>query len=174
MRHLSEHPDDRLRLVESPARIGDAIEEILRLHSPSTGVARTVMAPAAISGVNFEPGERVLCALNSGNRDETVFRDADNFDLSRPRRPHLAFGTGVHACLGQNLARADLRIFLTEVLGAIPDFNVDLERTAPYPSTPLVNGYAAMPMRFTPGPRGAEQTGDWPRLSASRLAPVID
>jgi cytochrome P450 len=174
MRHLSQHPDDRRRLIEAPARVGEAIEEILRLYSPSTGVARTVVAPATVSDVRFEPGERILCALNSGNRDEAAFEDAERFDLSRPRRPHLAFGSGVHACLGQNLARADLRILLTDVLAAIPDFRVDLARTVPYASTPLVNGYAAMPMRFTPGARGGEQADEWPRLNASRLAPAID
>jgi cytochrome P450 len=173
MRHLSANPDIRRRLIETPAAIGHAIEELLRLYSPSTGVARTVMAPAAIAGVAFDPGERVLCALNSANRDEAMFEDADQFDLARPRRPHLAFGTGAHACLGQNLARTDLRVFLTEVLAAMPDFRVDLARTVAYDSTPLVNGYAAMPMTFKPGPRGGEVT-PWPRLSAPRLAPAIE
>jgi cytochrome P450 len=173
MRHLSEDPDTRRRLIETPAEIGDAVEELLRLHSPSTGVARTVVAPAAIAGVNFDAGARVLCALNSGNRDEAVFEDADHFDLTRPRRPHLAFGTGPHACLGQNLARAELRVFLSEVLVAMPDFRVDLARTVAYDSTPMVNGYAAMPMAFTPGARGGEPA-EWPQFSAPRLAPAID
>ena len=176
VRHLSEHPGDRRRLIETPGLIGQAIEEILRLHSPSTGVARTVVTPASIAGVSFAPGERVLCALNSGNRDDGVFDDADRFDLGRPRRPHLAFGTGAHACLGQNLARADLRILVTDLLAAMPDFHVDPALTVPYASTPLVNGYAAMPMRFTPrrsGP-GAATSDEWPRLTAPRLRPVID
>jgi cytochrome P450 len=176
MRHLSEHPDDRRRLIATPDVIGDTVEELLRLHSPSTGVARTVMAPAAIAGVNLNPGDRVLCALNSGNRDEAVFKDAEQFDLARPRRPHLAFGAGPHACLGQNLARADLRIFLTDVLAAMPDFDIDPARTARYASTPLVNGYAAMPMRFAPRPSnpGAATANEWPGLTAPRLKPAID
>jgi cytochrome P450 len=176
VRHLSEHPRDRRRLIEGRADIGDAVEEILRLHSPSTGVARTVVAPAAIAGVCFTPGERVLCALNSGNRDDSAFDDAGRFDLVRPRRPHLAFGAGAHACLGQNLARADLRILLTDLIAAVPDFHVDPALTVPYTSTPLVNGYAAMPMRFTPRlPESAAATADeWPRLTAPKLRPVID
>ena len=107
-----------------------------------------------MAGVRFGPGERVLCALNSGNRDEAVFDDAETFNPDRPRRPHLAFGSGIHACLGQNLARADLRIFLNEILRRMPDFQIDLERTKAYSSVPLVNGYSAMPMRFTPAPAG--------------------
>ena len=126
MRHLAEHPEDRARLIDEPQRIPAAIEEFIRLHSPSTGVARTVTKPVEIEGTQFEPGDRVLCAINSANRDEAVFVDAESFDLDRPKRPHLAFGWGMHACLGQNLARADLRIFLTEILERLPDFQVDL------------------------------------------------
>ncbi len=174
VRHLSENPDDRRRLVEAPDQVGDAIEEILRLHSPSTGVARTVVAPVTIAGMRLAPGERVLCALNSGNRDDSAFDDAGRFDLGRPRRPHLAFGAGAHACLGQNLARADLRILLTDLLASMPDFHVDHALTVPYTSTPLVNGYAAMPMRFTPRQPESASTDEWPRLTAPRLRPVID
>ena len=174
LRHLSENPDDRRRLIEAPDQIGAAIEEILRLYSPSTGIARTVVSPVTIAGVRFAPGERVLCALNSGNRDDSIFEDAGRFDLGRPRRPHLAFGAGVHACLGQNLARADLRILLTDLLAAMPDFHVDPALTVPYTSTPLVNGYAAMPLRFTPRRPESAPAGDWPRLTAPRLRPVID
>ena len=176
MRHLSERPDDRRRLIETPEQIGHAIEEILRLYSPSTGVARTVVAPVMVGGTHFAPGERVLCALNSGNRDERAFEGAENFDLGRRRRPHLAFGTGAHACLGQNLARADLRILLTDLLAAMPDFHVDPALTVPYSSTPLVNGYAAMPMRFTPRASGsaASAAEEWPNLTAPRLRPDID
>jgi cytochrome P450 len=113
----------------------------------------------------------VLCAINSANRDEAVFADAERFDLDRPRRPHLAFGWGMHACLGQNLARADLRIFLTEILERLPDFQVDLENTERYASAPLVNGHARMPMHFTPA-RPSGVVGPWPVLTAPRLRPI--
>ena len=106
-----------------------------------------------------------------------LFRSsAGTFHLGRPRRPHLAFGAGPHTCLGQNLARADLAILLAELLETIPDFHVDLERTVPYASTPLVNGYAAMPMRFAPRLSGRRiATADqWPSLTAPRLKPAID
>jgi len=172
MRHLSEHPGDRRRLIEHPEGIGAAVEETLRLYSPSTGVARTVKSPAEVAGVRFGAGDRVLCALNSGNRDEAIFADAERFNLDRPRRPHLAFGSGIHSCLGQNLARADLRIFLAEILRRMPDFQVDLDRVRPYASVPLVNGYAAMPIRFTPGRPNAKDIGAWPVLTAPRLRPV--
>ena len=172
LRHLTEHPDDRARLVDQPGRMAAAVEEVIRLYSPSTGVARTVTAPVEIGGTCFEPGERVLCALNSANRDDAVFVDAERFDLERPKRPQLGFGWGAHACLGQNLARADLRIFLTEILERMPDFQVDLARTERYASVPLVNGHARMPMRFTPGPPNGPITA-WPELTAPRLSPIV-
>src|SRR5579859_2882783 len=172
MRHLAEHPNDRRRLIEDPRRIGEAVDEILRLYSPSTGVARTVTAPVEVAGVPLAPGDRVLCALNSGNRDEAVFSGAETFDIDRPRRPHLAFGAGIHACLGQNLARADLRIFLAEILRHMPGFEIDLGRSRPYQSVPLVNGYAAMPMRFAPGSPSVPCPPDWPALTAPRLRPA--
>jgi cytochrome P450 len=172
MRHFTEHPEDRQRLIAQPELIPTAVEELLRLYSPSTGVARTVTAPVELGGIHFDPGQRILCAINSANRDEAVFRDAERFDLDRPKRPHLAFGWGAHACLGQNLARADLRIFLGEILERMPDFTVDLDATERYASIPLVNGYARMPLRFTPGqPRGARLT-PWPVLTAPRLKPI--
>jgi cytochrome P450 len=171
MRHLTEYPDDRRRLIEAPERIPAFVEEVLRLHSPSTGVARTVTAPVEIAGTQFEPGDRLLCAINSGNRDEAVFVHGETFDMDRPKRPQLAFGWGIHACLGQNLARADLRIFLTEILARMPDFTVDLARTERYARIPLVNGHATMPLHFTAARPLAPLT-PWPVLTAPRLAPA--
>ena len=171
MRHLTEYPDDRQWLIEAPARIPAFVEELLRVHSPSTGVARTVTAPVEIARTRFEPGERVLCAINSGNRDDAVFVHAETFDMDRPKRPQLAFGWGIHACLGQNLARADLRIFLTEILARMPDFEVDLARSERYAHIPLVNGHAVMPLRFTPE-RPLAPLAPWPALTAPRLAPA--
>ncbi len=172
LRHLTEVPEDRRRLIADTALIGAAVEEMLRLYSPSTGVARTVTAETELAGHGFAPGDRVLFALNSANRDEAMFVDAERFDLDRPRRPHLAFGWGMHACLGQNLARADLRLFLGEILARMPDFSVDLDATERYDQIPLVNGHARMPMRFTPGVPSTPDPGAWPVLTAPRLRPV--
>ena len=158
-------------MIQQPARIGAFVEEVLRYYSPSTGVARTVIEPVEIGGVALAPGDRLLCAINSGNRDDAPFGDGEIFDMDRRRRPHLAFGWGLHACLGQNLARADLRIFLSEILLRMPDFEIDPDRVEPYASVPLVSGYAAMPMQFTPSrPKAAVR--DWPLLTAPRLRPV--
>jgi len=172
MFHFSENESDRQRVIEHPALLPTAIEEILRLYCPATGVARTVRQPTEVAGVKLSPGDRVLCPLNSGNRDDSVFTHAEEFRLDRPAKPHLAFGAGVHACLGQNLARADLRIYLTEILQRMPDFKVDVAHSERYRSAPLVNGFTAMPVRFTPRERRPHTRSVLPHLTAPRIVPV--
>lgn len=169
--HLSAVPADRARLLADPARVPAFVEEVLRFYSPSIGVARTVTGSTEIAGACFAAGDRLLCAVNSANRDEAMFADGETFDMDRAKRPHLAFGWGIHACLGQNLARADLRMLIGHILERMPDFQVDAKGTQPYPRTPLVSGYSAMPMRFTPGARIGEAS-PWPILTAPRLRPV--
>lgn len=172
LRHLTEFPADRRRLIADATLITAAVEELLRLYSPSTGVARTVAAATDIGGVPLAVGERVLFAINSANRDERMFVNPERFDVDRPKRPHLAFGWGMHACLGQNLARADLRIFLADILERMTDFAVDMARCERYDRIPLLSGHARMPMRFTPGKPSVAAFGAWPVLTAPRLRPV--
>lgn len=172
MLHLSRNPSDRVRLIEDGSLLPRAIEEILRLHSPSTGVARTVIQPVEIAGVAFSPGDRVICAVNSANLDETIFQHAEEFDLDRPPKVHLAFGSGLHVCLGQNLARADIRVLMTEILRRVPDFEIDVEATEPYRNIPMVNGYTAMPIRFSPGKPSSPARPAEPMLAAPRFRPA--
>lgn len=174
MVHLSANPSDRARLIDDEALLPRAIEEILRVHSPSTGVARTVIQPIEIAGVSFSPGDRVICAVNSANLDETVFQDAERFDLNRPPKVHLAFGTGLHVCLGQNLARADIRVLMTEILRRMPDFEIDVEAMKPYESIPMANGYNALPTRFTPGQPSVPSRPSQPALKTARFAPASE
>ncbi|QGZ93747.1 cytochrome P450 [Terricaulis silvestris] len=172
MLHLSRNPADRAGLIEDESLLPRAIEEILRLHSPSTGVARTVVEPVEIAGVAFSPGDRVICAVNSANLDEATFKDADRFDLNRPSNPHLSFGSGLHACLGQNLARADIRVLMTEILRRMPDFEIDLDAVEPYGSIPMVYGFNAMPMRFSSGKPSAPTRPAEPVLTTPRFVPA--
>jgi len=172
MLHLSRTPSDRARLIDDPSLLPRAIEEILRVRSPSTGVARTVTTPVEIAGVPLAPGDRVICAVNSANLDEAMFHDAERFDLDRPAKTHLAFGTGLHTCLGQNLARADIRILMTEILRRIPDFEVELDGVEPYTSIPMVNGFTSMPMRFSPSAPSSPRRPSQPELAAPRFSPT--
>ena len=103
-------------------------------------------------------GKLVLPMIGSANRDAKQFRDAGRFDITRDPNPHLAFGHGIHACLGAPLARLEARIALTDFLEWIQDFA--LASAEPWePRKALhVHGPSRLPIRFTPGRRGAGLT----------------
>ncbi|BCZ22055.1 cytochrome P450 [Mycobacterium senriense] len=152
--YLDEHPDERARLQADPGLIPAAIDEMLRYFTPGPGVARTVARPVDINGQHLEPGDRVWLALGSANADPATFTDPERINFDRDRgSTHLAFGFGMHRCLGAFLAPVEIAILLEEVLRRLPDYRIDRERVRHYPTIPLVNGYLAMPATFTPGPR---------------------
>ncbi|GAA1269270.1 cytochrome P450 [Pseudonocardia aurantiaca] len=153
-RYLGENPDERARLAADPSLIPTAVDEMLRYFTPGTGVARTVMQPVELGGVQLQPGERVLLALGSANNDPDTFPEPDTIRLDRGNNSkHLAFGNGVHRCLGAFLAPAEMIVLLEEVLGRIPDYEIDSVAVLRYPTIPLINGYIAMPATFTPAER---------------------
>ena len=150
--HLGEHPDERGALAADPTLIPAAVDEMLRYFTPGPGVARTVTASVELGGVTLRPGDRILLALSSANNDPAVFEDPDEVRLDRPNSAkHLAFGTGLHRCLGAFLAPAEMRLLLEEVLRRMPDYEIDRDRVVHYPTIPLINGWIAMPATFTPG-----------------------
>ena len=155
--HLGQHPEDRAALAAEPARIPAAVDEMLRYFTPGPGVARTVTTPVELGGVELRPGDRILLALGSANNDPEMFDDPDDVRLDRDNSgKHLAFGTGLHRCLGAFLAPAEMRLLLEEVLRRIPDYEIDVDAVVHYPTIPLINGWIAMPATFTPGPRVLE------------------
>ncbi len=152
--HLGQHPGRRAELAADPELIPTAVDEMLRYFTPGTGVARTVMAPVELGGEQLRPGDRVLLGLGSANNDPAVFPDPDEIRLDRENNSrHLAFGFGVHRCLGAFLAPAEMTVLLQEVLHRMPDYTIEPDSVVRYPTIPLVNGYIAMPATFTPGER---------------------
>jgi cytochrome P450 len=152
--HLGQHPDQRAALAADPSLIPNAVDEMLRYFTPGPGVARTVVAPVELGGTQLQPGDRILLALGSVNYDEDVFECPEEVRLDRENASkHLAFGFGLHRCLGAFLAPAEMRLLLEEVLRRMPDYAIDVERVVHYPTIPLINGYIAMPATFTAGPR---------------------
>lgn len=178
LRHLSAHPEDRQILVDDPGRIPAAVEEFLRFFTPGTGLGRTVAHATEIGGVPLAAGERVFLALGSANNDPDEFPEPDRVDFDRDVNRHLAFGAGLHRCLGSFLAAREMAILLEEVLRRLPDLAVDESGVEAYPSVPLVAGFRAMPAMFSPGPRtGRVSTDGVPPargarelLAAARLA----
>lgn len=165
--HLATCADDRQRLLAHPELIRGAVQELIRVSAPATGIARTVTAPMTLSGVALQPGDRVLLALGSANADETRFPDADRVVIDREPNQHLAFGSGLHRCLGAELATVEMEILVEEVLGRLPGLTVDEPAVVGYPSIPLVNGFSAMPATFTPGPP-VRYSASLPRRKSSR------
>jgi cytochrome P450 len=113
---LLERPDQLQLLRKDRSLLPTAVEEILRWTSPSPSKRRTATVATELAGHQIEAGEKVLVWEGSANRDEKAFADADTFDIRRSPNPHLAFGSGVHFCLGANLARLEIRLLLDELL----------------------------------------------------------
>ncbi|PZG27128.1 cytochrome P450 [Spongiactinospora gelatinilytica] len=124
---LLRHPDQLRRLLDDPGLWQGAVEELLRFHSivDWAGFDRTATQDIEIGGRRFGAGDGFLVLGASANRDERVFPDPDRFDIQREARPHVAFGYGVHQCLGQNLARAEMEIALRTLFERIPTLRVD-------------------------------------------------
>lgn len=141
---LAEHPDQRRQIYENRALIPQAIEEILRYEPPGPSVARYVAKDVELHGVKIPEGSSVCMLVAAANRDGRKFANPDKFDIQRERLPHLTFGQGFHACLGNALARIEGRIALDEVLNRFPDWEVDLDN-AYLTSTSTVRGWETLP-----------------------------
>ncbi len=117
--------DQRTRLMKDPALAGPAVEELLRyLSILQFDVRRAALVDVEIDGHLIAAGETVVLALPVANRDPRRFADPDRLDLGRSATGHLAFGHGVHQCLGQHLARAELRLALTALFARFPDLRL--------------------------------------------------
>ncbi len=150
---LDEQPETFAAVRADPALLPGAIEEVLRFRSPVQAMFRTTAKEAVLGGQTLRAGEGVVAWIGSANRDETVFPDAERFDPRRAPNRHLAFGYGIHFCLGAPLARAEARIALTGLLDRFPDLH-RVPGAAPEPIESLfVYGPKLLPVRFTAGGR---------------------
>ncbi|CAL9648454.1 cytochrome P450 [Streptomyces sp. enrichment culture] len=109
---LLRHPERLAELRADPGLVPAAVEELMRLLSIADGLLRTAVEDIEVAGTTIRAGDGVVFATSVINRDETVYADPDTLDWNRPARHHVAFGFGIHQCLGQNLARAELEIAL--------------------------------------------------------------
>jgi cytochrome P450 len=109
---LHRHPDQRAWLVANPNRIADAVEEIVRFDNSSQMLARLLMRDVTLHGRTMPAGKKVLLLIGSANRDERAIARPNEFDVHRTQQPHLAFGYGIHVCLGAPLARLEGRVAL--------------------------------------------------------------
>ena len=121
---LAQHPEHRQRIVDDPSIIPAAVEELLRWETPVTGVARITVQDTELSGCPIPKGSFVSPILASANTDERFWDGAEEVDFDRPSNKHLAFGGGVHRCLGSHLARMELRVALEEWHARIPEYRL--------------------------------------------------
>ena len=143
---LAEHPDQRRQLVENPALIPQAIEELLRFEPPAPHVARYVTRDVEYYGQTVPEGASMMMLIGSAVRDSRQFPpDGEVFDIHREQRQHLAFSVGTHFCLGSALARLEGRIALEEMLKRFPEWEVDLPNAKLSP-TSTVRGWDSMPV----------------------------
>jgi cytochrome P450 len=122
--HLAEHPDDRQRLVEDPDAVASVVEELLRWETPVMGGARVAKRDAEIDGFAVSEGEQVMVLFGAANVDASELTCPMELDWDRETNRHLAFGGGIHRCVGSHLARIELRVALTEWHRRIPQYSV--------------------------------------------------
>jgi len=142
---LSDHPDQRRALVENPALVGDAIEEILRYEPPGPQMARLVAEDVEFQGQTIPAGNVLVCILAAANRDDRRFPDGDRFDVHRKPAGIFTFSFGLHFCLGASLARLQGRVALDEMLQRFPAWTVDLANAKLIASS-TTRGYETLPI----------------------------
>jgi cytochrome P450 len=146
--YLAQHPAQRQRLVDDPSIIPSAVEEMLRWESPVSTIARVAAADTEVGGCPIHAGEQIGLLIGSGNTDRERFTDPDVVDLTRDPNPHIAFGGGIHRCLGSHLARLELRVALREWHARIPDYSIRPETELVY--TPAMRSVEHLPLVFAP------------------------
>jgi cytochrome P450 len=144
---LAQNPEHRQQLVDDPTVIPSAIEEMLRWETPVMGVARASVADTELGGCPIKKGDMVMIMLGSANTDESEFPDGDVVRFDREVNRHIAFGGGIHRCLGSHLARMELRVALREWHKRIPEYSVVDGHELVY--TPSIRSIEHFPMVFT-------------------------
>jgi cytochrome P450 len=142
---LAAHPEQQADLAHDPALIPNAIEELLRYESPSPVQGRWLTEDVVLHGREIPADSKVLLLTGSAGRDERIYPDADRFDIRRNFRLHVAFGYGIHFCLGAALARMEGKIALEETFKRYQSWTVDLEHAVPL-HTSTVRGYHKLPI----------------------------
>lgn len=148
---LLENPDQLAALREDLSLIDGAVEELLRhLSIIQLGVSRVTTAPVTLGGAEIPAGATVVVATPEVNRDARHWADPDRLDVRRPRTPHLAFGHGVHQCLGQQLARVELQIGLRELITRLPGLRLAVPADeVPARNTMLIFGVHSLPVAWS-------------------------
>jgi cytochrome P450 len=150
VQELLAHPEAEKRLREEPGLLPGAIEEVLRFSSPVQMDPRRATRRVELHGATLEEDDFVLCWLGSANRDEEVFERPEVFDITRRKNPHLAFGFGVHYCLGANLARLEARVAVGALLARTRAIERVGDEPLPLHPSPVFRAVSRLPVRLAP------------------------
>ena len=142
--HLATHQDDRRQIVDDPACIPDAVEELLRAYAIVT-TGRLITRDVEWNGCPMKAGDRVLLPTASANRDDAAFENSTSVYLSRQANRHIAFGAGPHRCVGSHLARLELVVALEEWHRRIPNYSLDTSEPLKFHSGGVA-GYEKLPL----------------------------
>jgi cytochrome P450 len=147
---LFDHPEQKTRLRENPDLMKSAVEEMLRYYGPvEMSLTRWVRQDTEFGGQQLRRGEQIVALLASDNHDERQFTDPESFDVTREPNRHLAFGTGMHACLGSPLARLEGQIAFTILLTRLPDLALAIPRDAvEWRGGTFLRGLTRLPVTF--------------------------
>lgn len=144
---LLEHPEVLAELRADPGLVPQFIEEVLRYDGPATMLFRRTRAAVEVAGTQLVAGELVVLLLSAANRDPRQFPEPDRFDIHRDTRGHLAFGQGIHFCVGAPLSRLEGKIAFTELIGRLPAF-ARAEGRADWNDYSSLRGLRSLPLRW--------------------------
>jgi cytochrome P450 PksS len=150
MLDLMQNPDQLDLLRQDPSLIPSAVEELLRYSAPVLmATERFPREPVTISGVTIPQGEITLAVLASANRDETVFRNPDKLDITRAANRHVAFGQGIHYCVGAPLARMEAQVALKALLRRLPAMRLKTPvESLRWRRSLILRGLESLPIKF--------------------------
>jgi cytochrome P450 len=144
---LLRHPEERQRVQNDPALMETAVNEFLRYESPTQFTGRTATADCEVGGQRIAIGDFVVLGLGAANRDPAEFPDPERLDVGRRENRHLAFGLGIHSCVGGRLACLEGGIAISALLRRFPDLQPELDEPQWYP-TIVSRGLTTLPVRF--------------------------
>ena len=147
---LARHPDQRKELCDDPSLIPQAVEEMLRIESPTQVLSRIATRDVKLHGETVPAGDEIALVWGAANHDERRFEDPERFDIHRSNNRHLALGHGIHFCMGAHLARLEGRVSFEELLVRMPDYALDAEPQ--WQTSPWARAYRAVPLCFDAPP----------------------
>jgi cytochrome P450 len=145
---FDRHPDVKTQLQTQPALMPKAIEEVLRYSSPVWRITRTTKVDVTIAGTKIPAGSTIFPWLASANRDEDQFSNPERFDISRNPNRHVAFGHGIHFCIGAPLSRLEASIALPMILEQMPDLHIERRSALELQDSRILFGFKRMPATF--------------------------